>query len=262
MHTKEKTAMNTQTPSFAKDRMTHTTFRQTLWSLVPALLAAVLLTGCASTKVSNQRLVYDKLPKPSTIFIYDFASTPAEIPAESALATQGAAPTAPPTAEQVMIGRQLGTDITTQLIDAVRGMGLNAVRGVPRQNMQVNDIVIRGYLVSVEQGSTAKRLTIGFGSGGSELSTVVEGYQVTAQGLRKIGSATLDAKGNKTPGAAVGGATWLATGSPVGLIVSGGMKLYGEASGSATVEGRAKQTAKEIAERMKLRFQEEGWISQ
>jgi hypothetical protein len=105
-------------------------------------------------------------------------------------------------------------------------------------------------------------LTIGFGSGGSELSTVVEGYQVTAQGLRKIGSATLDAKGNKTPGAAVGGATWLATGSPVGLIVSGGMKLYGEASGSATVEGRAKQTAKEIAERMKLRFQEEGWISQ
>jgi len=39
------------------------------------------------------------------------------------------------------------------------------------------------------------------------------------------------------------------------------MKVYGEASGSATIEGRAKATAKEIADALKQRFQEAGWIN-
>jgi hypothetical protein len=54
----------------------------------------------------------------------------------------------------------------------------------------------------------------------------------------------------------------LATGNPAGLIVSTGMKVYGEASGSSKVEGRAKATAKEVADVLKQRFQEQGWITQ
>jgi hypothetical protein len=38
------------------------------------------------------------------------------------------------------------------------------------------------------------------------------------------------------------------------------MKAYGEASGSSTLEGRAKDTAKEIADRLRPRFREQGWI--
>ena len=53
----------------------------------------------------------------------------------------------------------------------------------------------------------------------------------------------------------------VATGNPAGLIVSTGMKVYGEASGSSKVEGRAKQTAKEIADVLKQRFEQEGWIN-
>ena len=52
----------------------------------------------------------------------------------------------------------------------------------------------------------------------------------------------------------------IASGNPVGLIVSSGMKIYGEESGSAKVQGRAKQTAKEIADQLKIRFQQQGWI--
>jgi hypothetical protein len=84
---------------------------------------------------------------------------------------------------------------------------------------------------------------------------------MTTGGLRKLGSGELNAQGSKGPGAAVGGAAWLVTGSPIGLIVGGGMKVYGEASGSAKVEGRAKQTAKEIAEQIKIRCQQQGWIN-
>src|SRR5262249_4743982 len=125
---------------------------------------------------------------------------------------------------------------------------------------QMHDIVIKGYLLSVHAGSEAERLAIGFGAGASELKTVVEGFQMTSQGLRKLGSGTIDAGGSKGPGAAVGVAGLIATGNPAGLIVSTGMKVYGEASGKSKLEGRAKATAKEIADAIKPRFQQQGWI--
>ena len=83
---------------------------------------------------------------------------------------------------------------------------------------------------------------------------------MTAQGLRKLGSGTVDAGGGKSPGAALGVVGLIATANPAGLIISSGMKVYGEASGSSKVEGRAKATAKEIADVLKQRFQQEGWI--
>ena len=92
------------------------------------------------------------------------------------------------------------------------------------------------------------------------MKTMVEGYQMTDRGLRKLGSGTVDAGASKTPGAAVPLAVLIASGNPVGLIVSSGMKAIGEASGSSKLEGRAEQTAKEIAARLKIRFAEEGWI--
>ena len=58
----------------------------------------------------------------------------------------------------------------------------------------------------------------------------------------------------------MGVAGLIATGNPAGLIVSTGMKLYGEESGKSTIEGRADATAKEIAAQIKPRFQQQGWI--
>jgi hypothetical protein len=84
---------------------------------------------------------------------------------------------------------------------------------------------------------------------------------MTAQGLRKLGSGKAEAGGSKTPGSAVGVAAVVATGNPVGLIVGTGAKAYGEYSGSSKIEGRAKDTAKEIAEKIKPKFQEQGWIN-
>lgn len=236
---------------------------QLLFKACLALAAVALFAGCASTKVSNQnRLNYDKLPKPNHILIHDFSANPSDIPADSSLAGQVSAPATAPSDEQTVLARQLGVQIAAELVTAVREMGLPAVQVSGAATPQLNDIVIRGYLVSVDKGSAAKRMTIGFGSGGSELTTFVEGYQMTASGLRKLGSGTVDASGAKGPGAALGAVGWLATGNPIGLVVGGGMKIYGEASGNATVEGRAKQTAKEIADVLKGRALEQGWITQ
>lgn len=226
-----------------------------------SVAVVALLAGCASTTISNrQQLVTGPIPRPAHIWVHDFTATAADLPADSALAGQPDVDTTPQTAEQIEAGRQLGAQIAAQLVEQIRAMGLPAEQTATEPPLQVNDLLIRGYLISVQEGDATKRVVIGFGQGASELKTAVEGFQMTANGLRKIGSGNLDAGGNKSPGAALGVIGLIATANPAGLIISGGMHVYAEKSGSSTVEGRAKQTAKEIAEVLKKRFQGQGWI--
>ena len=223
---------------------------------------SLLLAGCASTKVSNQEeLVTGKLPRPAHIWVYDFVAHPGDVPPDSMLAGESNVDTTATAADKIDEGKKLGAEIAKQLAQEIRNLGMPGERAMPSTKPQLNDIVLRGYLLSIKEGSAAKRVIVGFGAGGSELRTLVEGFQVTSQGQRKLGSGTLDSGGNKTPGAALGVASFLATANPAGLIVSSGMKVYGEASGKDTIEGRAKATSKEIADLLKKRFQQQGWIN-
>lgn len=232
---------------------------------LPFFFALALLAGCASTQVTQQTpMAQPGLQRPNRIWVYNFVANPADMPADSSIGGQVGAPSTPPTPEQIDEGNKLGALIAQNLVADINAMGLTAVQAGPGSTPQVGDGVIRGYLVSVQggsAGSAVKRFAIGFGAGAAEMDTVVEGYAVTPQGWRKLGSGTLSSSGNKTPGVAVPAAVALATGSPIGLIVVGGAKLYGEASGRSGLEGRAKATADQIAEQLKIRFQDRGWIS-
>jgi len=223
---------------------------------------AALLAGCASTNVTEQTpMTSPGLARPNQIWVYDFIADPAQIPANSSIAADLSAPSTPPTAKDLETGRELGAAIAADLAADIQAMGLPAVQAGPGAAPQVGDGVIRGYLVSVQGGGAVKRFVIGFGYGTSEMDTVVEGFAVTPQGWRKLGSGTLSSSGNKMPGMVAPAAVAIATGNPIGLIVVGGMKIYGEASGKDTIEGRAKATADAIAEQLKIRFQDRGWIS-
>src|SRR5262249_4099810 len=139
------------------------------------VLATAILSGCASSSVTgHQRYVYDKLPRPGKIVVYSFAASAADVPGDSAFAGQAYASSVVPTSEEIQLGRELGDQIAARLVSNIEEMGLPASHGIPGGPLQVHDIVIRGYLASIEQGSTVKRMTIGFGSGGSEMTTVVE----------------------------------------------------------------------------------------
>ncbi len=228
--------------------------------LVSFLVAVVVVGGCASTKVSDRQiLVTEKAPRPDHILIYDFAATPADVPAYSPLAAAATGQT-PQTAEQVALGRLAGAELATQLVERVRRMGLPAERASTQSVPQIYDIVIRGYIFSVSEGSTATRVAIGFGAGAAELGVAVEGYQMTAQGLRRVGSGTGTAGGSRTPGAAAPAGVALATGNPIGLVVGTGIKGYGEISGSSRIEGRIEQIVTEIAKQIEPRFRNQGWI--
>lgn len=229
-----------------------------LFIFLPSLCLSM---GCASTKITDhQILVTEKIPRPEHILVYDFIASPADIPSDSSLAGRYDEHPTPQTAEQINAGRQVGGEIAEQLVKQIKAMGMPAERASIKATPQINDLVIRGYLLSIDEGSADKRVAVGFGSGESGLKVAVQGFQMTDRGLRKLGSGTVDSDGSKTPGAGVGLASLLVTGNPVGLIVSGGMKVYGEESGSSKIEGRIEQTAEEIAEQIKVRFQQQGWI--
>lgn len=227
----------------------------------PCLLVLVIAAGCASTTVvSRDPYEGGRIARPDRIIVHDFAATPADIPAGSAMAGQYAQPGTPQSPQEIEIGRKAGAQVAKELVADIQGMGLPAVQAAGQPAPRVGDLVIMGYFESVDPGDMAKRLALGFGSGAANLRTMVEGYLMTATGLRRLGSGEVESETGKAPGVAVPLVMAAATGNPIGLIVSSALKAQGEMSGRTTIEGAAKQTADEIAKQLKVAFQKQGWI--
>jgi hypothetical protein len=226
------------------------------------MLALVMAVGCASTKVTGRdnKIGTEKIAKPARIYVYPFAATHADIPSWSTVGDRLDQPSKSPTPEELEVGRNLGGLMAKELVTKIEGMGLVALEGSQQSLPQLNDLMIIGYFGAVEEGSTAKRLTIGFGSGATELTTAVEGYQMTKEGPRLLGSGQLESGGGKTPGLIVPLAVLAATANPIGLIVVGAAKVGMEVTGKSKIEGSAKRTAEAIAEQLQVRFKEQGWI--
>ncbi len=219
-----------------------------------------LVSGCASNTVSDREILVDEpIRRPNQILVYDFGASPEDVPGHSGLAGQYDEQQVP-TAEELEEGRALGAEVARALAEEIQEMGLPARHAPDDAAPQIDDLVIRGYFVSIDEGSAAKRMVIGFGSGSAHLKTYVEGFQMTPQGLRKLGSGSVDSGGGKVPGAIVPAGVAIATANPIGLVVMTAVKAGGELSGASTIEGRARGTAKEIAKQIEPRFQQQGWI--
>ena len=211
---------------------------------VLCLVAIAALAGCASSTItSRQEYQGGKIARPDHIIVYDFVATSADVPAE-----------------QIATGRQVGAEVAKVLVEDIQGMGLPAEQASSQTVPQRGDLVIKGNILSIDEGSAAKRVALGFGSGAAQLKVEVEGYLMTDHGLTKLGSGSADSSGSKSPGAALGVVGAVATANPAGLIISTGVKVYGEKSGSSTIEGRAKDMAKEITEQLQVKFKQQGWI--
>jgi hypothetical protein len=220
------------------------------------------LAACASTKVTeSQTYQGDRIARPDRIIVHAFAATPEDIPAWSDAASGHVEPSTPPSAAEIETGRKLGAQVAKDLVEEIRAMGMPAELAVGQPPPGVGDIVISGYFESIDKGSTVKRLAIGFGSGSAELKTQVEGYLMTEEGLRKVGSRGIaSGGGGKTPGVVVPLAVTIATANPIGLIVGGAVKMGGEVTGKNTIAGTAKRTAQKISEELRDAFKRQGWL--
>jgi hypothetical protein len=222
-------------------------------------LTLVFLVGCSSTTITN-RQAYEgaKLPRPDRIIVHDFTADPADVPPESDFA--GKLGTAPPASEQAD-ARKLGAQVAQELVADLSKMGLPAVTAAGQPAPQVDDIVLRGYFVTINEGSATERVLVGFGKGDAALHSAVEAYQMTPQGLRLLGHGEVQSGGGgEMPGVIVPLAVVAATANPIGLVIGGAAKRTGEATGSGTIEGAAKRTADEISAQLKVAAEGQGWI--
>lgn len=235
---------------------------KSLSGLVLGISAMALVLGCAKTEITETHPMYgsEKLPKPERIYVYPFAATHEDLPSWSAAAKHHVPPGEPQAPEHLEVGRKLGVTVAEELVSKIQQMGLSSLVADKNTKPRVNDLVIVGYFGTFDEGSRLKRMTLGFGSGAAEITTAAEGYQWTASGPRELGEGKLESGGNKMPGMAVPIVVLAATANPVGLIVGGGAKVYGEMSGKDTVEGAGKRTAEAIAEHLEGKFKRQGWI--
>lgn len=226
------------------------------------VVAAGVMAGCASTTVTEQesRGSGEAIPRPSMIHVYPFAASLADVPSWSAAAIRYTAPSEPQTPEEMATGRELGALVAQDLVAEIGELGLAATVGSDATKPRIDDLLIIGYFEAVEEGSSTKRVLLGFGSGKAELNTAVEGYQMTTLGPRLIGAGKLESSGSSTPGVAVSLALLAATSNPIGLIINSTGKVVRESTGKEKIEGAARRTAEKIAEQLELRFRERGWI--
>ncbi len=225
-----------------------------------ALLALAL--ACGSIKITDRdEYKGAKLARPDHILIHDFAATVDDLPewSDAAKANSDAQATATP--EEIEAGRKLGIEMTTELVKRIDEMGLPAERATADSQPSDGDIVIVGYLSSVEKGSGFKRVVIGFGSGAAEVTTQVEGYLSTPEGLRKLGSSGLTSGKGHAPGVVVPLVVTAVTANPIGLLIMAPVKIGSEMTGRDTVKGVGKRMADKIADELEKKFREQGWIA-
>ena len=57
--------------------------------IILCLMALLMIAGCASTKITGRdEIVTGKLPRPNTIWVYEFAATPADVPTVAPIAAR------------------------------------------------------------------------------------------------------------------------------------------------------------------------------
>ncbi len=230
--------------------------------LAACLLAISLAAGCAQTNVSdrNSTRLSTIIAKPARVIVYDFASTPAAVPPDSAIAGLYRQRATPQSREEIALGRRLGARVSARLVEELKKSGIAAVAVATGPVPHPGDEVIRGEFVSIDKGSRAKRMLIGFGAGAAGLEILVEGYLVTATGLVPLGSAQIETAGGKMPGMLVPIGAGAAAGNVArSAAISGAGNVLQEA-GPESLDGAAKRTAKAIAKAIVKAYKERGWM--
>jgi hypothetical protein len=229
-------------------------------SRIVVLCALVTLGfGCASSKVTGiNRVAPDYVPRPDRVLVYDVAASAADVPEDSSLQPYATARVEKQTSEELELGRALGAQVAQELVERLKDLGLPATRTSGSSAFErVNDLVIRGGFVEVDEGNMALRVLIGFGAGASDLRTHFDVYQVTETGRMPLGSAGIEAAGGHMPGVLLS----MGVGGVVKGLAVGGTLAAGREFTSESIEGAAERTAKEFIKEVKPGLEKRGWIA-
>jgi Domain of unknown function (DUF4410) len=230
-----------------------------------ALMGMAILAACTSTQ-SQVESDAAMLPRPQIVVVDTFAASPDEVKLDEGLTTEieqavrerhGTSRTQ----QEVDAGRQVADAIADKLVVEIQDMGLRAERGSTVPAGTQNALLIKGQVVSIDEGNRTERVLIGLGAGRSDVRTQVQVYQVTPAGSHLIDTIEVDAKSGLAPGMAeTMGAGGLAGHLVAATLISGGVHVADEALGTDVVAD-ADRAAAGIAKQLSALFAREGWTT-
>jgi len=232
------------------------------WSPPPAalLLTLLIVAGCAPTDVRpvGATVAGQPLSRPERVVVHDFAVSLSDIrlnsgPGARLLRTLSRDPES---AEQAKVGRDVARSFSDELVKEIVALGLPAERAPRSPSLPDKTLSIDGQFVSIDEGNRARRLVIGFGAGGTEVTAHVQVYMGMPRGPLLVQEFETKAESSKKPGAAV----TMGAGAAVGAGVAAGGAASGALETQAGVEADARRTAKALAKQLAELFTRQGWI--
>jgi Domain of unknown function (DUF4410) len=231
--------------------------------LAPAGLA--ILAACTSGQ-SQIETGGRMLPRPQVVVVESFAVSPDEVELDQGLSSEivdavRAEYGTSRSEQERQIGRQVADAIADKLVVEIQDMGLTAQQGGAATPGVSNAVLIRGQLVSIDEGNRTLRVVVGLGAGRSDVETHIQVYQVTPAGNQQIDTIEVDAKSGLTPGMAETMGVGALTGHLlVSAAVGAGTHVVSESLG-ADVVADADRAAKGIARQLAVLFAQQGWIT-
>ena len=209
-------------------------------------LTVALCVGCARARVENvERPEARTLPRPARVVVFDFATGAADVRVFSSPVRTARRAAGLSVEEPDLLGEAVADTLASRLVEQITALGLPAERAAGADPPRLNDLVVFGQFVRIEEGSKAKRFVIGFGVGATEVRTQVEVFQVTADGWQPIKNFDTVATGSRLPGAGwfvAGGA--IAGSVATSAAVSSGIGVLRELR--ASIDADAARTAQQI----------------
>ena len=225
------------------------------------LIPLVLLTGlaCATSRIDsvNRDIPDWQVARPPVLIVHDFAISPAE--AIEDVYGSGYANSTRASSKDETKAKKIAASLSKQLVDKLNKRGINARWAKDSGAPPENALVIKGHFVTIDEGSRAARMIIGFGVGATELRMQVQVYQATELGLRRILRAEVSGKGQKMPGMAVPVGVGAATGNVArSVVISGGMNIIQEVTGS--IDADVGRLAEQVAKRAEAFYKRQRWL--
>lgn len=227
-----------------------------------ALLAAVLLAGCASTEIKTDDVSWKAEPKPDQLIVFDFATSPDEVTLDHGLVAdvRELVDREPRTAQEKKIGHSVANALAKALVNDLREKGLPAVRADDVVEPGVRPLQVKGQLLSIDEGNRTRRVIIGLGLGRSTVEARVQLYEAIRGRAQLLEQMTATTKSGRKPGMAEMIGVGALTGHIIAsTVLSGGLSGASEAL-AANVDALSKTMAKKLADKIAEYYQERGWL--
>jgi hypothetical protein len=146
-----------------------------------AAVATLLLAGCGLIQMDAAKPPVEdaSMPFPQSIYVYDFAVSPAGVSHDSAASAQlaGAVDGPDETSKRQALERKIADTLSRELVAELRKAGLPAVRwaGTPPKNKDA--YIIEGQFLTRDESSGQK--IVGFALGGTELRVLAQVYRLS-----------------------------------------------------------------------------------